>query len=314
MENKEHKEHEEASGGSGDPAMNPGAAPHMGAAPADAGSMAPAGSGMNPDHPDQAQDVALFKQLIAQYLGPDHQDNDEAMKMCQSAYHEALSSGMPHDEAMKCAGYGLKMASLLGQKEHREAMAKEAVGGSEPIPPVAKGDGQAVGSVPGVAGLAQGSISSTHPEAMKQGMPSPMGASPAGGLPPAMKAQSHDASSDGKEPSKEAHKETSVIRLTAENAQLKEANRKLQMEMHLNKLLETSGMPVKTTKAFRNIVAGMKTPMQVEAAWKEFKEAFSESGRASSAPFVFGIEKQSWEPAAEGSEFAFGDCISKTRI
>lgn len=322
MKQEEHKQHEDAgmmmahqAGGAGDPAVDAHAAPHANMAPPPAGAGMGSDVAPNPDHPDQNQDIELFKQLIAQYLGADQTDNDEAMKMCQASYNEAMASGMPHEEAMKCAGYGLKCAHLLTQKEARESM-HQAVGGAEPIPPVAMGDGQAVSNMPGNAGLTSvpGTINRNHPESHKQaGMPPPMAKGPmGGGLPPTKAAQSHDASSDGMD-KEESHKESSKIKLVAENAQLREANRKLQLEIHLNSLLEKSGMSKKTTTAFRNIVARMKTPVEIDAAWREFKEAFSETSRTSSVPFVFGVEKQSsYGSQAEGSVMSLADCVSKT--
>lgn len=256
-------------------------------APADA---APAAS---PDHPDAEQDIDLFKQLISQYLGADHgQSEEECMKMAKETYHEGMASGMSHEESMKCAGYGLKAAHMLTKKEH--AM-KQAADSALQVHPV---DGS--GSLSGTPGLAHGAIGKTK-EA---------------GLPPSKADQSHSAQDDGGN-GKEAHKESqTIIRLTAEKAKLQEALNKLQKETHLNTLLEGCGMSKKTTNAFRQLVSDKKTPLEVEAAWKVYKEAFTESAPVqTNSGFIFSVEKQTPKASrAVGSDLGFEDCVAKKEI
>lgn len=285
---KQKKESEEAGSapmaqaGSGDPAAVPSAG---GAHVAPAGDAAPTQDTPSSDG-DKQQDIDLFKQLIAQYC-PEHADSNEAHAMAQSTYHEAVASGMPHDEAMKCAGYGLKAASLHGMKQARETN-----------PPSAKPQDTA-GALPGKEGIPPVVPGQTTNAPMAQA-----GALP--GLPPPKAAQSKDADSDGGT-NKEAHKEATIVRLTAELAQLRESAQRADLVSHLDTILKESGMPVSVTKAFRDLVKSERSKEKIDASWKIFKEAFK--GSSSGSGFALAVEKQTYTGNSGAAGSGFSDCI-----
>lgn len=83
------------------------------------------------DHPDADQDKELIAQELKKHLGlgDDDQPSEEESAMMHQAYEAASKGmGMEHEEAMKCAGYNLKMA------KHLQAKQAEADGKDEGAP------------------------------------------------------------------------------------------------------------------------------------------------------------------------------------
>lgn len=108
MEKHESHEHEEKKEGSGgvDPA-GPDAS-----------------SDSHGDHADAAEDEQLIKKMLDKYLGkPDHTEDDH--QMAKEAMKHAMEMGMEGDEAMKCAGYNMKMAKHMQSKQTESGDAKD---------------------------------------------------------------------------------------------------------------------------------------------------------------------------------------------
>jgi len=69
------------------------------------------------DHDDEAQDVALIKKMIGEYLGKDEEDSEEVQQMCKEAYEAYTEMGYEADEAMKATGHAMKLAKHMASKE-----------------------------------------------------------------------------------------------------------------------------------------------------------------------------------------------------
>lgn len=77
-------------------------------------------------HDDADQDKALFAKMIKQYLGDDHEGDEEVMKMAKHAYQAHREDGMEHEAAYEAAGKHLKMAMNIGKKMAQDGEAHEA--------------------------------------------------------------------------------------------------------------------------------------------------------------------------------------------
>lgn len=108
----------------------------------DAGAPSDKGGG----HDDAAQDQQMIAQMLKKYLGhgDDSEPSEEESALMKQAYGESKAMGMDHEEAMKCAGYNLKMAKhLQGKKpadggmgdEPKQESGAEAPGDSGSVPP-----------------------------------------------------------------------------------------------------------------------------------------------------------------------------------
>lgn len=88
--------------------------------------------GQDGSEPGQDDDADLIKKMLDKYLGePTH--DEESMKLGQEAYQNAKAMGMDEDEAMKCAGYNMKMA------KHIQSKAAGNPDGVQPAPKPAQG-------------------------------------------------------------------------------------------------------------------------------------------------------------------------------
>lgn len=80
-------------------------------------------------HADVAQDKALIKKMLDEYVGKGEGEEDHPEEMYQAA-HEAFGAakgdGMNEEEAMKCAGHAMRMAKILNAKKAKEAECGES--------------------------------------------------------------------------------------------------------------------------------------------------------------------------------------------
>lgn len=163
-----------------------------------------------PEHKDEAQDVELIKQMLDEYLGKgDHAE--ETMSQAKEAYEAACGEGMSKEEAMKCAGAGLKMAAIMKKKS--EAKAAEAA-------PEKKDEEKA-------------------PE-----------------------------KKDEEDKSKEAHQESEIIAVKAENAALKEKLAKIELDKYVDSKLAESKLTRENTKKFREACGDIKTQKDFDTKFK----------------------------------------------
>jgi len=70
-----------------------------------------------PKHDDEDQDIALIKKLLSDYVGGDGEPSEEETSMAKEAYASAKEMGMEGEEALKCAGYSMKMAKHMASKQ-----------------------------------------------------------------------------------------------------------------------------------------------------------------------------------------------------
>lgn len=108
------------------------------------------------EHDDEQQDKELIKSELKKHLGigDDDKPSEEEEAAMHQAYEESKAMGMDHEEAMKCAGYNLKMA------KHLQAKAKESDDGT-------KAGADAFGAKPKAVGDA-GHAKDQHSEAKKE--------------------------------------------------------------------------------------------------------------------------------------------------
>ena len=81
------------------------------------------------DHEDEDEDIALIKKMMKDYVGGDAEPTDEECEMGKEAYGAAKEMGMEGEEALKCAGYSMKMGKHMAAKQAKtesEAAAAEA--------------------------------------------------------------------------------------------------------------------------------------------------------------------------------------------
>lgn len=97
-----------------------------------------AGDGGSKDSPEGSGDDAadkdreLVQKMLSQYLGDGH--SEETIKLAHEAYQSAKDMGMDEAEAMKCAGYSMKLAKHMASK-HQQDPAKNGNGDVAQNPP-----------------------------------------------------------------------------------------------------------------------------------------------------------------------------------
>lgn len=243
----------------------------------------PTGGGIA-DHADAGQDMALFKQLIAQYLGgQDGVDEDAAMQMAKHAHEAAMEAGMSHEEAMEAAGNHLKMAHAIGQKMAQCGGAHESKEAFPPAKPAA--------SAPAAA---------------------PAHAAPAAQAPVPPPATEQMPKKQVEKYYESMRKD--ILRLNAHNARLTESLRKYELADYLEKKLKESKKPVQLTTKFREAMGPVKSKEQIDQYWKFFLSV--NENRVEEVDESFGsclmTEKNSFRESGsnESAEGTFEDCIS----
>lgn len=103
-----------------------------------------------------------------------------------------------------------------------------------------------------------------------------------------------------------AKESETLIKLTAENAALKETIKKTEIENHLEKTLKESGLPMQVTKKFRECVGKPKSTAEIDEKFKIFNEAYRVGGEADELGFVITAEKQE---TSQGGGLDLSDCV-----
>lgn len=240
----------------------------------------PGADGATPTHADADQDIALFKQLIAQYLGgEDGQgaegvNHEDAMMMAKHAYEASREAGMDHEASMHQAGNHIKMAHEVGKRMSQCKQSEAFPGGKPPAhaapAPAASGHAAAAPVPPG------------NPEAM---------------------------------PKKQIEKyyeamRKDILRLNAENFKLKESLNKFELIGHIEKRMTEKKYPSALTKRFRESLGPVKSKEEIDRYWKYFLAARGDESSEEVAGYsdCLMLEKGSRSSGAEGSS-GFGDCL-----
>jgi hypothetical protein len=236
-EAKQEEKSKEAAGGT------------VGAEPGKEAGSDGAADGQDGSHPDAQQDEQLIQSMMKKYLGDGFSDEDKSM--AHEAYKNAMEMGLDHSEAMKCAGYHMKMAKHVQMKQ-----AKQEEAGA--------GDGAQPGGNPkGVANPPSGG----------------------GGMDGKMSQEKGVATDFG-----ESNKKTDVVRLAGEVARLQEQLNAINLEKHVDKTLRESRLPMNVTKKFREAIKGVKSVKEVNDKFNLFREAYGLGGEATGG-FILGAEK-----------------------
>ena len=255
-------------------------------------------TGAQPDHADAGQDVAMFKQLISQYLGDGSGvDEAEAMPMAQHAYQASREAGMEHEAAMEAAGNHLKMAHEVGKRMH-QSQSKEA-GGMEH-------------ECKGKEACEHESHKEAFPPA-KSGTPPAHSApsappAPPAHVPPANPQQMPKAQIEKYYESmrKQLIEQHGVI------AGLRESLNRYELTGYLNKKMSESKLPNTITKKFREACGVVKTKGEIDKTWNSFVAGLNSATEEVSRDYADCVftEKNQSRPtsSAEGFSDGFGDC------
>lgn len=106
--------------------------------------------------------------------------------------------------------------------------------------------------------------------------------------------------------------DTKVIELTAENARLRESNRKFETEKYLEKKMAECGKSNLVTKKFREALGTPKSKEHIDETFKIFMKAYEAKAEEVSCEPMDGflIEKQTYrESFAETKDVGLGDCL-----
>lgn len=215
--------------------------------------------GMSGDHQDADQDEELIKSMLKKYLGDGFSDEDHAMAK------EAIQMGKEmypenEQEAMKCAGYNMKMA------KHMQAKMKQDE--AQPAPQQAP---------------------------QEAGAKTPVG--DAGAVPKKDQVSESDRGLRDQ-----------VVRLTGENARLKNELETLKLSDFVEKMLKESHLPMVATKKFRETIKGIKSQKEITDKFEIFREAYTAGSMADGLGFVVNAEK-TLELSETGSGGDFSDCV-----
>jgi hypothetical protein len=266
----------------GTPGLNAGAKKTEDDAP-------PADPAAGADHDDAAQDIELFKKLIADATGSKDEPSEALVGTTKDMYQTAKESGMSHEEALTHAGAGLKMAKMMSDKKEKQA--------AEATDPAAAKDPK--------ADCAAADDSTKESKGKSE-----------------TEESDKEESEEKKEKTEKKEAASSLkaqnAQLAGENAKLKEALKKVELTAHLDKLCRESGFSSVVTKSFRELVKNSKRVEEINESWKHFKSAVDgqkEAGRVSLAESVFSFspEKTMVESDGDGSgsdlkSSGFGDC------
>jgi len=298
MAKKEAKEHEEKMESMED----------MEGALDDAGAPVDDSAGLGPDHDDAAQDVALIKKMIDEYLGASSDSQDEGQGpvppkappvatgkqappaadqqqheaygvmeehkqaltgMTQEALEAYKEMGYSKEEAMKCAEHAMKLAHHMAMKQMKaSAEAEEAAGGAPADP------------------------------------------SEADIMPPAPKAA---PGPDKSAPGKTGPVEAELIQLKGKIALMEAAARKAELAKYVDKKLAESKLPKSITKAFREAAGDIKSKQDFDVKWKLFTANVPQESEGLSFAFTekaMGLD----ENMTEGQGLSFNSIVKEDEI
>jgi hypothetical protein len=255
------------------------------------------------DHADAAQDMALIKKMIAEYLSDDDMNSEEIQKMSKEAYEAYVEMGYEADEAMKCAGHSMKLAKHMASKQSEGAEVDDAPpkpeGDEQQPPPKPGGDKKAAAKKDDAADAKDKSSATDDEQEAKEDESKED---------EAMEAKEDENKEDE---SKEKKESAAVIKLKGEMTAMREKLAKYEAEKHLEKLLETSGLPSRVQKACRESVGETRTLKFVEEKVKIFVEAYKVSAdirENDGLQYVVSAEKKPSKDAKKDTNFA--DCLS----
>lgn len=101
-----------------------------------------------------------------------------------------------------------------------------------------------------------------------------------------------------------------LLTIKGENAKLKEALTKIEVEKYLDEKMAKSGLPMAVTKAFKESLGAVKSVKDIDRAFDVFKKGYEARGEASDfGPLVLSTEKVVRESSSEGSAFSLTDCV-----
>lgn len=220
------------------------------------------GGGDDAGDDDADQDRELLKSFLQKYLGDGH--DEETYEMAKEAIQAGKEMGMDEDEAMKCAGYSMKMAKHMAGKKPGDA---PAPGGAQPAP--APKDGAA---------------------------PVPAPAEAAGGGDPSKLAP--EAKKESEKRVLELTAEVAKLKETIKGFELNGC------EGALDKLLRESKLPMAATKKFRECLGTAKSEQEIQDKLKIFKEAYGVSGEADPMSGFVCPEKTNLREASGGLDLS----------
>lgn len=252
----------------------------MGAPAPSAGSAGPKLDGAQPDHADAAQDVALFKSLVQQYLGDGHADDQEAHEMAKHAYQACQAEGMSHEAAMEAAGQHLKMSKKIGEKmkqaHQAECGMKQGHEGHE-----MEGHHEAHEGHEG------------ENEAHEAGLVGP-------GVPLGAK---------GKQAKESA---ATIAALQGRIAKLEEANNRLEISNYLERKLKESKLPNAVTKRFKESMQSVRSKRDIDVQWTMFMKGYEGASEEVGSSESFLFTEKSFTGANPGRStegvISFEDC------
>lgn len=275
------------------------------------------------DHADAEQDKALIAQMIKKHLGDDS-DNEEVSQKCNEAIEAYKEMGYGKKEAVEAAMHSMKLAKHMAAKQCQAAEAGEAEAEAEAECKQAEGaeaeaeaeckqaEGDTDGPLGGATDVSKDVDNSKGPKKPMKDM-KPIVGKLGKEKPEEMEAESNVGGWDkgGKIDNKGGVKESNskIIALTAENARLKEALKKHELEKLLDKTLRESRLPMDVTKKFRECLGTPKSEKEISEKFKVFKEAYSIGSESEGmGGFIYSVEKQEYNNSAETS---LADCAEK---
>lgn len=238
------------------------------------------GEGDDAGHADAGKDKELIKSMLDKHVGKDaHDDEDaECMKQAIEAYKEM---GMESEAAHEAAGQHVKAAKIMKQKQGEAENEDE---GKEDADGDSDDDVSAKPAAPGKKKPADKEEDESEADESKE----------------------DESESEESEEKKESAKK--VVKLTAENAVLKERLAKHDLEKHIEKKLSESGLPRKYTDKIREAAKDSKSAAEFEKILKVFSEArkLAESDLSFSDTFET-PEKTVTADGEAGSAISFAD-------
>lgn len=193
-------------------------------------------------------DLQKLKDMVAQIVGENPADQEQGLKLAQEAYEGYKEMGMSEEEAIKASENSMKLAKHMGGKKKEGPDA------------VAAARAQKAGTA-GDPAAAAAKAADDKTEETKEAGESVAASVPA-------------INDKGGQKVTVSESDKKAIELAAENAKIKEENRKLKIDSHLDTILRESKLPTHATKAFRSLMDGAKTKEEIDKKFTTFKEAF----------------------------------------
>jgi hypothetical protein len=252
------------------------------------------------DHADASQDKQLIMQMLKKYVGGQSEDESEAesegdLDMAAKAMRNAHEMGYEGEDAMKCAANVFKNMKHEAMKAAKQAEDEakqrqdeaEDESESEGEDECKQGEDEAEGE-DGYPPPPRGAIE--YDDKFSKSLPSTgRGGKGKNGL---------SAKGAGQQESKKSILsrlrvlEGKVLRLSGENAALKEAKRKEELSHYLDQKLGATKLPHHATKAFKESGASFKSKAEIDAQISMFVSGYkANAGSVQGKGFVINVEK-----------------------